>query len=157
PPPHDKIAQALDRVGDAVRQARPSVIGVQPRNGLKQVGSKILPTKILNGLGQVFDAQASGIHCRLSGGKQASVIIKLRSLFRDLLGLRRLAGSRNSSQQLEPTLDGLQRRSQSASKIIDTGANPMELVSEMVELGIAQVRPAQIVLEGVQFSLPAGD
>ena len=67
-----------------------------------------------------------------------------------------LAGGRSGTEQVHLRFVGLEPRLQLARQIGNRGTHALQTAAKLVELRIAQMRPAEFFLQEVQLPLPIG-
>jgi hypothetical protein len=90
----------------------------------------------------------------LPGGQKAEIIVELRTIARNLLGLGRLGIARRRPQKLDLGLGCSKPGLQSVREICDVGALTFQGVAQRIELRITQSWLMELALDAIELALP---
>jgi hypothetical protein len=130
---------------------------VHAGNRLEQIGRKVFASNLLDPIYQLVDAQLRGVDSRLSGGQQVEIIVELRTIARNLLGLGRLGIARRHPQELDLGLGRSEPGPQSVREIFDVGALALHGVAQGIELRITHAWLMELALDAIELALPKRD
>ena len=140
-----------------VRHSRPGLRRVDAGDRLQQARREILSTDILDGIDELVDAQVGGVDLFLTSGQHSEVVGPVSPNSCDVVRLGWLTGGRSRPQQAQLVLGGCECRFKMRAEAPNLAANALELVTEVVQLRIAQARLLQVALQARKLLLPTRD
>ena len=157
PPVGHDVADAGCGQWNIVRHPRPGLRRINARERLQQARCEILSTDVLDAIDEFLDAQIGGVDLLLTSGQHPVVVGSVGPTSCYVVRLGWLTGGRRRPEQIQLVLGGRECRFKMLAKASNLAANALELVTEVVQFGIAQARLLKVALQPRKLLLPPSD